>query len=137
MAGLRRFQYTKKDHAEIVEDCIARIKQTYGENNWNDFEEDNSGKMLVEAFAYIVDLLLYYLDRQANETYLPTAHERQNIINMCKLIGYTPKGAKSALANIRISMSKTHNLDVILPSGSQIETNDGLELVFKKLCFMV
>ena len=126
MAGLRRFQYTKKDHAEIVEDCIARIKQTYGENNWNDFEEDNSGKMLVEAFAYIVDLLLYYLDRQANETYLPTAHERQNIINMCKLIGYTPKGAKSALANIRISMSKTHNLDVILPSGSQIETNDGL-----------
>ena len=126
MAGLRRFQYVTKDHADIVVDCIARIKQTYGEDKWNDFEEDNSGKMLVEAFAYVVDLLLYYLDRQANETYLPTAQERQNIINMCKLIGYTPKSAKSALANIRISLNKVHNSHVILPSGSQIETSDGL-----------
>ncbi|MBQ6775597.1 MAG: hypothetical protein IJP53_03975 [Synergistaceae bacterium] len=73
MAGLKRFKYTDKDHENIVADCIARIKQTYGEKYWNDFEEDNAGRMLVEAFAYIADLLLFYLDRQANETYLPTA----------------------------------------------------------------
>ena len=46
--------------------------------------------MLVEAFAYIADLLSFYLDRQPNETYLPTAAERQNLINLCKLIGYRP-----------------------------------------------
>ena len=126
MAGLKRFQYTTKDHAEIVSDCISRIKQTYGENYWNDFEEDNAGRMLIEAFAYIVDLLLYYLDRQANETYLPTAQERQNIINMCKLIGYTPKPAKSAQANVIFSIDEAHSSDIILPSGSQLETDNGL-----------
>ena len=89
MAGLKRFQYTDKDHANIVADCISRIKQSYGEQYWNDFEEDNAGLMLIEAFAYIIDLLLFYLDRQANETYLPTATERQNLINICKLIAYT------------------------------------------------
>ena len=94
MAGLKRFKYTDKDYEAIVEDCITRIKEVYGSKYWNDFEEDNSGRMLIEAFAYIVDLLLYYLDRQANETYLPTAKERQNLINICKLIGYTPKTAK-------------------------------------------
>ena len=126
MAGLKHFNYTDKDHQAIVDDCIARIKEAYGEAYWNDFEEDNSGKMLVEAFAYIADLLLFYLDHQANETYLITATERQNIINMCKLIGYTPKSAKPAQAEIVVSMSGTHDKNVILPAKSLLETNAGL-----------
>ena len=93
---------------------------------WNDFEEDNAGRMLVEVFAYVADLLLFYLDRQANETYLPTATERQNIINMCKLIGYTPKPAKPAQAEITVSVDTVHSSDITLPGGSLLETNDGI-----------
>ena len=126
MAGLKRFKYTDKDHEAIVEDCITRIKEVYGSKYWNDFEEDNAGRMLLEAFAYVADLLLFYLDRQANETYLPTATERQNLINMCKLIGYTPKSAKPAQADITVSIDKQHSADVILPSGSILETIDGI-----------
>ena len=126
MAGLKRFQYTTKDHEDIVEDCIARIKQFYGENYWNDFEEDNAGRMLIESFAYIADLLLFYLDRQANETYLATATERQNIINMCKLIAYIPKSAKPAQAIVTVSIDKVNNTDVTLPAGTQITTQDNL-----------
>ena len=126
MAGLKRFKYTDKEHETIVDDCIARIKEVYGSQYWNDFEEDNAGRMLVEAFAYVADLLLFYLDRQANETYLPTATERQNLINMCKLIGYTPKSAKPAQVNITASIDRVLDKDVILPSGSQLETSDGI-----------
>ena len=126
MAGLKRFTYTTKDHEDIVNDCIERIKQVYSEDSWNDFEEDNAGRMLIESFAYIADLLLFYLDRQANETYLPTATERQNLINMCKLIGYTTKNAKSAQVNIKISLDEPHSLDVTLSAGSQLATNSGL-----------
>ena len=126
MAGLKRFKYTDKDHQAIVEDCITRIKEVYGATYWNDFEEDNAGRMLLEAFAYVADLLLFYLDRQANEAYLPTAAERQNIINMCKLIGYAPKSAQPSQVSITVSLDKTHNLDVILPAQSVLETIDGL-----------
>ena len=126
MAGLKRFNYTAKDHQLIVDDCISRIKEVYGSDYWNDFEEDNAGRMLIEAFAYVADLLLFYLDRQANETYLPTATERQNIINMCKLIGYTPKSAKPAQVDITVSIDSVHSSDVILPAGSLLETNDGI-----------
>ena len=126
MAGLKRFKYTDKDHEAIVEGCIARIKEVYGPQYWNDFEEDNAGRMLIEAFAYIVGLILYYLDRQANETYLPTATERQNLINICKLIGYTPKSAKPAQVLITASIDRVLDKDVILPSGSQLETSDGI-----------
>ena len=126
MAGLKRFQYTDKDHAAIVSDTIARIKEKYGENVWNDFEEDNAGLMLVEAFAYVTDLLLFYLDRQGNESYLPTATERQNLINICKLIGYNPSGAKPAMADIIVSIDKAHDTDVTLPANTQIETQSGV-----------
>lgn len=126
MAGLKRFKYTDKDHEAIVEGCITRIKEVYGAKYWNDFEEDNAGRMLLEAFAYVADLLLFYLDRQANETYLPTATERQNLINMCKLIGYTPKSALPSQVNITVSIEQVHSLDVILPSLVLLETSDGL-----------
>lgn len=126
MAGLKRFKYTDKDHEAIVEGCITKIKEVYGSQYWNDFEEDNSGRMLIEVFAFVCDLLLYYLDHQANETYLPTATERQNLINMCKLIGYTPKTAKPSQVSITVSVEQPHSLDVILPSVSMLETSDGL-----------
>ncbi len=126
MAGLKRFNYTGKDHETIVADCINRIKDVYGSTYWNDFEEDNTGRMLIEAFAFVTDLLLYYLDRQANETYLPTATERQNLINMCKLIAYTPKTSKPAQANITVSIDEPNAYDIVLPSGSPLETQSGL-----------
>jgi len=126
MAGLKRFQYTEKDHAEIVTDCISRIKQTYGEKHWNDFEEDNAGKMLIESFAYITDLLAFYLDHQANETYLPTATERQNLINMCKIVAYTPKNATPSHVDIKVSLKNKWDYDVTLPQGSRLETRSGV-----------
>lgn len=125
MGGLRRFQYVDKDHQSIVEDCIARIKETYGDK-WNDFEEDNSGRMLVEAFAYVADLLCFYLDRQANETYLPTATERQNLINMCKLIGYPVAGAQPAQADILLTLRQVLSKAVRLAEGSRLETREGI-----------
>ena len=126
MAGLKRFSYIDKDHAAIVADCVARIKETYGEDAWNDFEEDSAGVMLVEAFAYIADLLLFYLDRQANEVYLPTATERQNLINLCKLIAYSPSGAQAAQADLTISIKEPCDTDVTLAKGTQVETQNGV-----------
>ena len=126
MAGLKRFQYVDKDHNSIVTDTIARLKQTYGENTWNDFEEDNVGRMIIEAHAYITDLMLFYLERQANETYLSTATERQNVINHCKLIGYKPKNSKPAQVEILVSIEQPHSYDITLPVGTILQTSEGV-----------
>ncbi len=126
MAGLKRISYTEKDHEDIVNDCIERIKTYYGADYWNDFEEDNAGVMLVEAFAYITDLLLFYLDKQANETFLPTATERQNLINMCKLVGYTPKTSNPAQVDVTISVNEVQPFNVTLYAGTALETDEGI-----------
>ncbi|NCB06041.1 MAG: hypothetical protein EOM69_11065, partial [Clostridia bacterium] len=123
--GLNRFQYTAKDHAAIVEDCVSRIKERYGDK-FNDFVEDSSVMMLIEAFAYQVDLLLFYLDRQANETYLPTAIERQNVINLCKLVGYAVSGARPAEVDLTFSLNEPIGSGVRIPKGAAVGTEGGV-----------
>lgn len=126
MAGLKRFQYVEKDAKQMLTDCIARLKEKYGITTWNDFEEDNVGMMLLEAFAYMNDLLLFYVERQANETYLSTATERQNVINIAKNTGYVPKNATSAQVDILVSIEKVNAYNVTLPAGTLIQTQSGL-----------
>ena len=125
MAGLKRFQYIGKDHDSIVNDCVARIKEAYPEK-WNDFYEDSAGMMLVEIFAYVVDLLLFYLERQANETYLPTATERQNLLNMCKLVGYKVSNARPAEVELLFFIREAIDSDVLIPKGTLVESAGGV-----------
>ena len=44
--------------------------------------------MMVDSVAYIGDILSFYLDYQANESFLTTAHEYNNIIKHGKALGY-------------------------------------------------
>lgn len=124
MGMIKRFSYIGKTFPDIVEECKARIKEKYPDL-WNDYYEDNAGMMILEIFGYVVDLLLYYGDRQALETYLPTAQERQNLINICKLIGYKVSGASAASVTLTFSVDG-HSTPITIPAGTQIETKNGI-----------
>lgn len=123
--ALKQVSYVERDYQSIVADVVNKIKTEYGDN-WNDEYEDSLAMMLIEAFAYIFDKLNYCLDRQANEAYLPTATERQNTINLCKLIAYTVGNAASAAADITFSIDSTIDAGVAIPALTQIETKDGV-----------
>lgn len=122
---LKRIDYTVKDYDAMMEDLISQLKIAYPEHG-SDFEyKDSSGRMLLEAWVYVVDLLLYYLDRQANETYLPTAKERQNIINLCKLIGYRVASATPAQVTVQFSLiNGLHDFPVYIKKGTRLTTEE-------------
>jgi uncharacterized phage protein gp47/JayE len=122
--GMKRISYAQRDHEAIVADVIERLRLIYP-NKWNDAYEDSLGMMLVEAMAYMLDILNFYLDRQANETYLPTATERQNIINLCKLVGYTARNAVPASVVLSFSIDEAHETPVLIRQGTQVTTNAG------------
>ena len=50
-------------------------------------------------------MLAYYLDAQAAEAFLPTARQRQNVINLCKLINYRLDTPVAATTTLRFSLS--------------------------------
>ena len=64
-------------------------------------ENDDWTIALCDAFACAADVLTFYQERIANESYLRTATERRSVIELARLIGYKPApgvAASTALA---------------------------------------
>lgn len=70
---------------------------------WRAREGDDLGVMLLEMWAYVLDIVGFYDERIANETYLRPAVLRPSLRKLVELIGYQPRpalGASVVLATI-------------------------------------
>ena len=65
-------------------------------SDWRAREGDDLGLMLIEMWAYVLDILGFYDERIANEAYLRTAVLRPSIRRLVELIGYQPRPALAA-----------------------------------------
>ena len=79
--------YTAKDFMQIKTELVNYAKKYYPET-FKDFNEASFGSLLMDTVAYVGDMLSFYLDYQANESYLETALEYDNIVNLAKQSGY-------------------------------------------------
>jgi hypothetical protein len=89
---------------------------------WTDRSEADFGVVLIELFAYMGDILSYYQDRLANESFLNTAQERRSVIDHLRLIGYEPQGAAPATARLSVVVGNTRNGVVEVRPGDQFAT---------------
>lgn len=108
--------YTSRDYYSLREDMILRIKENLPA--WNGEDPADFGVSLVEAFAYMGDLVNYYIDRVANESYLPTATQRQSILNIAANYGYVPAGYRAAALEVQFTNSSASQ--VVLPAGTEL-----------------
>jgi hypothetical protein len=115
--------YTSRDYYSIREDLINLVKQRVNQSGirkWSGDDASDFGVALIEAFAYVGDLTNYYIDRIANETYLPTATQRKSIINLAKLYGYSPTGFRAAILEVTFFNSYEVNITGVSGSGTAI-----------------
>jgi hypothetical protein len=87
--------YTSRDFAAIKADLVRHAKKYYPET-YKDFNEAGFGSLMLDTVAYIGDILSFYLDYQANESFLDTAVEYNNVLRHVKQLGYQFKGNPSA-----------------------------------------
>jgi hypothetical protein len=87
--------YTSRDYVAIRSQLVGLAKgfmpdwQTAGEAG--DF-----GTLILELFAYMGDVLHFYIDRTASEAFLATAVRQQSILYIADMMGYTPIGQQAA-----------------------------------------
>ena len=65
-------RYTSRDYNSIRNDLLDHVKRYY-ESSYKDFNEATFGAMMIDAVAYIGDILSYYTDYQANESFFDKA----------------------------------------------------------------
>jgi hypothetical protein len=88
--------YTDKDYESLRLALLGLA--TYRLPEWTDRSPSDIGMLLVDLFAYVGDVVSYYQDRIASESFLGTAVERRSVLNLLRLIGYelAPPVASSA-----------------------------------------
>lgn len=115
------FDYTSRDYTSILQDLLTR-QQVYLPE-WTSQSNNDFGIVLLQEFAYVGDLLGYYMDRLAGEAFIQTATQPQSILNLAALIGYTPYLSTGASVELTITISTSlgsYPLDI--PAGSQFST---------------
>ena len=124
--GRAVLDYMARDSDSLLRAMRERIPELLPE--WTDYAaEADFGNVLLQAFAYMGDILSYYQDRVANESFLGTAQTRRSIIQHLGLIGYRLGTAAPA----------TTALTLLLPNkdygGQVIRINKGDAFATKSL----
>jgi len=119
--------YTDKDFDSLRERLFALVRTVFPE--WSDRSVANFGNILLELYAFVGDVLGFYLDNHANESRIVTATQRRSLISLCKLIAYEPTTAAAATADIVFSMSSVMPGNVTIPAGTVIGTLDVVDPV--------
>jgi hypothetical protein len=99
--------YLSRDFSSFRKALVDLIPAKLPE--WTDRSEADFGVVLIELFAYMGDILSYYQDRLANESFLNTARERRSVIDHLRLIGYEPQSAAPASAALSAVVGNDRN----------------------------
>jgi len=127
--------YLGKDFGQFRKNLIDFTKQ-YFPNDYNDFNESSPGMLFMEMASYVGDVLSYYADTNLKESLLEQASERQNIYDIAKSLGYTPKNAIPAYTNLDVfqlvpaigsgdNVSPDYNYALSIKPGIRVKQNNG------------
>jgi hypothetical protein len=108
--------YTSKDFYSLRTELITRIQDRIPD--WTASDPSDFGVALVEAFAYLGDIMSYYIDRNANESFISTASQRSSVLNIAQTYGYIPAGYRAAFTTL--TLTNTSSSEITLPAGTVV-----------------
>ena len=129
--------YTSRDFNSIRNDLINYVK-VYYPDTYKDFNEASFGSLMFDLVAYVGDIMSYYVDYQANESFLETAIERNNLIKIAKQLGYKFTGSPSSSGVVAFYVSipaqtnggqENTDLIPILKKGTTITSDSGASFI--------
>lgn len=116
-----QIDYTARDYDTIRAEMLSLASQLLPE--WTDREPADMGVTIVEAMAYVADVLSYNLDRVQNESYLASAQTRESVVDLLRLIGYELSPASPASVSMVIQTNGT----VTLPQDYKVYTQPSVD----------
>jgi hypothetical protein len=90
-------------------------------------EADDYGTVLLELYAYIADVIHFYIDRTASEAFLATAVRLQSVLYIADMLGYQPIGQQAAATNVTFTMNPNayvNGTSITIPGGSSVYTSN-------------
>lgn len=107
--GLKALTYRVGTHALFKRSMLARLSTAehaeLGKLNTRD--DDDFSVALLDSWSLVADVLTFYQERVANESYLRTATERVSLLHLARLIGYELRPGVAASTYLAFTMEET------------------------------
>lgn len=116
----KRTLYTGRDISDIRDYLINKVQELT--DKWTDFNESDTGMVLIELIAGLGDMLGFYLDKNTLECYITSVKQRKNGVGILSLINYKMHMTNSCITTGRFVLSETYEEDVVIPRYTQIST---------------
>lgn len=120
-AGLSNIVYRAGTHPQFKQSLLARLSLSgqLALKNLTTREDNDFTIALLDAWSVIADILTFYQERIANESYLATATERFSILQLSRLIGYELKPGVAATSYIAFTLDDSPGaLGPLLPPNN-------------------
>ena len=133
--GQSSFAYRAGTYATFFAAMMRRLSSSdfpalSGASGLKTREPTDPAIALCDAWAIVADVLTFYQERIANEGYLRTATERDSIVEMGRMTGYSLRPGVSSDVYLAYTMAKStqarvaagHRVRNVPPPGSQPQT---------------
>jgi predicted phage baseplate assembly protein len=110
--GLKAISYRVGTHASFKQSMLVHLSGSKRPElqKLNTRENDDFSIALLDAWAMIADVLTFYQERIANESYLRTATERMSLLHLSRLIGYELRPGVAASTYLSFTMKDIPSL---------------------------
>lgn len=120
--GLPRISYRVDDFTGFRRAMLRPLPAEQAIGAWRPATGD-LGLQVLEWCAYLADVLTFYNERIANESYLRTATQPSSIANLVALLGYEPAPGIAATGNVAAMRSAAHpDEPLVIPAGMRMSS---------------
>lgn len=107
VTSLNKVVYSGRDFKTVTDDILARMQVQFAAD-FNDFTVSSMAIVLLDAMAFGLDTLSFYLDRRATEVYLTTARTPNAVSQITQSYGYKMKGAVPSSTSLQVNLKQVY-----------------------------
>lgn len=127
--GLPAIEYRVATHGEVLRSLVAALSDADNPAlaGLRVRAPDDFTIALFDAFACMADVLTFYQERIANESFVRTATERASILELARLLGYElrPGVAASTYLAFRLERGQGSPARAPIPLGTRVQSLPG------------
>lgn len=122
--GLKAIAYRVGKHADFKKSLLAALSTSSlaGLQRLTSRDNDDFAIALLDAWAVVADIITFYQERLANESYLHTATENLSVFELARLVGYRPKPGVAASTLLAFTLEEAPGLAPATIPAVQVQT---------------
>lgn len=130
------FSYTHRDYEGSRQEGISKIP-IISRGQWTDLNATDPGVIILDYVHALVDMINYYQDHQALESFITTAKERVNIFRLAKQLSYKIRSSKGATCYVDFTSNILYDYTIKIPKNTAVSTVSGISYLTSEDAYLL